>query len=203
MTNEFIKLIKERRSIRSYTDEKVDKELISEIIQAGRYAPSADNDQPWKFIVITKKEFIKYIASEIKSQLLSILKKKSILKYKFKELKDEKVVQLLGGAALAKIDIIFFNAPVLVFIITKDHLFYNESCSCCAQNMMLAAHSLDLGSCWIGFASVLGMRKEILKKIGVPDNYHIAAALIFGHPKEKSKKPSIRKVESDIINWIE
>ena len=69
MTNDFIKAIKTRRSIRSFTEEKVDKETITEIIQAGRYAPSADNDQPWKFIVITNKKFINDLALEIKKQL--------------------------------------------------------------------------------------------------------------------------------------
>ena len=69
--------------------------------------------------------------------------------------------------------------------------------------MMIAAKSIGLGSCWIGFASVLGMKKEIMKKIGIPDKYHISAALVFGYPDGRNPKPHMRKINSDVINWIE
>ena len=69
--------------------------------------------------------------------------------------------------------------------------------------MMLAANSIGIGSCWIGFASVLGLNKKIMKNIEIPDKHHISSAIIFGHPKKKSNIVSMRKIGSDIINWIE
>ena len=56
MDNSIIKAIRERRSVRNFEEKDVDKELLEKIIQAGKYAPSAQNKQPWKFIVITNKE---------------------------------------------------------------------------------------------------------------------------------------------------
>lgn len=203
MTNEVIHAIKQRRSVRKFEDKKIENETLKEIIQAGRYAPSAKNDQPWKFIVITKKEAIQDLSNMIKKELRKILKLRFIKKISIKELREKETLMFLAAVAFSKEDTIFFNAPALVLVLTKDKLFYDESCACCAQNMMLAAYSLGIGSCWIGFASVLGLNKKLLQKIGVPKGYHISAALIFGYPMETSMKLPPRKIGSDIIKWIE
>jgi nitroreductase len=203
MKNEIIKNIKQRRSIRNFLDKKIEKEDLKEIIQAGKYAPSAINDQPWKFIVITKKEMIQDLSNQIKNELKKLLKWRFIRKYKINELKNMELLKLIFGISFSKEDMIFFNAPALVLILTENKRFYNESCACCAQNMMLAAHSIGIGSCWIGFASVLGLNKKIIKKIGIPENHHISAAIIFGYPKDKTIRPPMRKIGSDIIKWVE
>lgn len=203
MQNTIIKNIKERRSIRYFEEKKIDKEELKEIIQAGKYAPSATNDQPWKFIVITKKEMIQELSNQIREELKKLLKWRFIKKFKIKQLRNIDILKFIFVVAFSKTDMIFFNAPALVLILTQDKLFYDESCACCAQNMMLAANSIGIGSCWIGFASVLGLNKKILENIGIPDNHHISAAIIFGYPREKKIRASIRKIGSDIIKWIE
>ena len=203
MQNTIIKNIKERRSIRNFEEKKIDKEELKEIIQAGKYAPSPTNDQPWKFIVITKKEMIQELSNQIRKELKKLLKWSFIKKFKIKQLRNIDILKFIFVVAFSKTDMIFFNAPALVLILTQDKLFYDESCACCAQNMMLAANSIGIGSCWIGFASVLGLNKKILENIGIPDNQHISAAIIFGYPREKKIRASIRKIGSDIIKWIE
>jgi nitroreductase len=203
MDNSIIKAIRERRSVRNFEKKTVDKKLLEKIIQAGKYAPSAKNKQPWRFIVITNKEFIRELSREVKGELKKLLKWRFIKKISIKELKDREMLKFLFVISISKKDIIFFDAPALVLVLTKDNLFYDESCACCAENMMLAAHSLGLGSCWIGFASILGLKKKIMKKIGVPDKHHISAALIFGYPKGKTGRAPMRKIGSDVIKWIE
>lgn len=203
MDNSIIKAIRERRSVRNFEEKNVDKELLEKIIQAGKYAPSAQNKQPWKFIVITNKEVIQELSKDVKAELKKLLKWRFIKKISIKELKDREMLKFLFVIAVSKKNIIFFNAPALVLVLTEDNLFYDESCACCAENMMLAAHSLGLGSCWIGFASVLGLKKKMMEKIGVPDNHHISAALIFGYPKGKTGRAPMRKIGSDVIKWIE
>jgi nitroreductase len=202
MTTELIQELKKRRSIRKYKDDPVNKELIEEIIQAGKYAPSATNQQPWRFIVITKKEMINEIAVGVKQEIKAIIKRRFFLKYRFSALKNNHAVKLLAATVISKEDILFFDAPVLIFIITEKKRFYDESCACCAENMMLAAHSLRLGSCWIGFAHFLELNKEWMSKIGVPEGYHISASLVFGHPDGKMPKAPLRKPLADVINWI-
>jgi nitroreductase len=202
MENPFLDLIKERRSIRNYQSKIVEEDTIKKIIQSGRYAPSAENRQPWKFIIVTNKDLIKELSIEVKRQINIILKKRFIKKFSFKELKDDRVIQFLSFLVKSKGDTIFFDAPVIVFIISRDEIFNDESCACCAQNMMLAAHSLGLGSCWIGFAHLLQYNKDYLIKLGVPDEYHISSTIIFGYPEGKTGDASFRKVTSDIIKWI-
>ena len=203
MINPVTDAIKHRRSIRKFIDKPVEKQLIDEIVLAGRYAPSAKNDQPWRFIVITNKEKIASLSKEVKTQILSILKKRIILQLFYKQLRKKETIGFLYAAAMAPKDMIFYHAPALIFILTKDKQFYDESCACCAQNMMLAAHTLGLGSCWIGFANFLNQNKRILENLHVPDGYHISAALIVGHPKKQPKTATIRKPMADVIHWIE
>ncbi len=199
--NEVIKCIKERRSIRNYLDKEVPKEIIEEIIEAGKYAPSAENRQPWKFIVITDKVLIKELSEEIKKQIGTMLKQRRKWKRKFKELEDKEVLTFLQAVAMAKKDIIFYEAPVVIFIVTEDEMFNDESCACCAQNMMLAAWSMGIGSCWIGFAKFLEGNKKMMEKIGVPEGHHISACLIFGYPASVPK-PQLRNPMADVIKWI-
>lgn len=203
MNAELLDQLKKRRSIRSYKKIPVNKELIEEIIQAGRYAPSATNRQPWRFIVITKKDMIDDIAQIVKNEIKSVLKKRFILKYFFPSLKNKETINFLAAIIYSKEDLLFFNAPVLVFIVSEKGRFNDESCACCAQNMMLAAHCHDIGSCWIGFAHFLGLNKKWMEKIGIPKGYHISAALVFGYPDDTPSQTPYRKPNANIINWIQ
>ncbi|MFO8132346.1 MAG: nitroreductase [Thermoplasmatota archaeon] len=197
-----LEAIRTRRSIRRYTDEPVSREQIEEVIQAGRFAPSAENRQPWRFIVVTDREVIAWLSGKIREAIRRLLRYRGIARLWMKELRDTRVLKLLYGVAYAEQDLIFFDAPVVVFIVTRDVRFNDESCACCAQNMMLAAHAMGLGSCWIGFASALGLKKAVLRDIGMPDGHHIAATLTIGHPRG-SPQPQMRKPMADVINWIE
>ncbi|RLF61647.1 MAG: nitroreductase family protein [Thermoplasmata archaeon] len=202
MENPVIECIKERRSIRDYTDEPLSRELIEEIIMAGRYAPSAENSQPWKFIVITSRDEIASLSGEVKRQIREVLRHKRKWKKKYPELARQETALFLNAISSSEKDNIFFNAPVVVFIVTEDKAFYDESCACAAQNMMLAAWSLGIGSCWIGFAKFLELNPALMEKIGVPEGHHISACIILGHAAHVPK-PQIRKPMADIIRWIE
>ncbi len=203
MDHDFMKVIKGRRSIRSFQEKPVEKELIEEIIQAGRFAPSAKNRQPWKFIVITNRDFIDHLSTEVKNQMKRMLKYRFFYQFFLKSLRKKKTLQFLTAVAYSKNDSIFYNAPVLVFVVSKRGVFNDESCACCAQNMMLAAHSKGLGSCWIGFANVLGLKRKTLRELKIPEEYHIAAPLIFGYPSKKEERASIRRVDADVIEWFD
>ncbi|MFH1449378.1 MAG: nitroreductase [bacterium] len=63
-----LKLIKDRRSVREFTDQEISKDLIEEILEVGRWAPSGLNNQPWKFLVVTKKEVLNEISNYTKYQ---------------------------------------------------------------------------------------------------------------------------------------
>ncbi len=201
MENEVIKCIKGRRSIRNYLDKELSKELIEKIIEAGRYAPSAENRQPWRFIVITDRAFINDLSMRVKEQIRKMLKRKWKWRKKFPELNERQTLLFLNAVANSSKDVVFHNAPCVVFIITENRAFYDESCACAAQNMMLAAWSFGVGSCWIGFAKFLEMDEEAKEMLGISPGYHIAACLTFGYP-EKVPKPPMRNPMAGIMRWI-
>lgn len=163
--NEVIKNIIERRSIRNYQDRKVEDELVDEIVKAGTYAPSGMNKQPAIILAITNKE--------IRDKLARI---------------NAKIMGVDSDP--------FYGAPVvLVVLADKSSKTYLYDGSLVMENMMLAAHSLGLGSCWIHrakeeFETEEG--KEILKSLGIAGDYEGIGNCIIGYPDEQ-KEASPRK----------
>ena len=201
--NSIIENIKSRRSVRSYLDEEVPKDLIEEIVEAGRYAPSALNKQPWEFIIITNKGLIRELSGVIREITKRILIMAPILRWFNRQLRDESTISAIRKTATSREDTVFYDAPVIIFIVSNQLDPWVEiNCALAAQNMMLAAHSLGLGSCFIGRAILLSKDKRSSKKLGLKKGYKIYAALIFGYPREFPKKfPSRRK--DNLICWKE
>jgi nitroreductase len=75
-------------------------------------------------------------------------------------------------------------------------------CALAAQNMMLAAKSLRIGSCWIGLAIPLEKVRKIISQLGVLEGHRLMAALIFGYPTKEEQKAPVR-VDGLILKWID
>jgi nitroreductase len=178
--------IKGRRSVRAYTDEAVSKEQIEAVLEAGVWAPTGMNKQPWRFIVIENKELIHYVSEETK-----------IL-----------VQQMMPGMAKqfqTKADIICYNAPVLILIcVEKDkqweHVNLLDSVLA-AQNMFLKAYELGLGTCYMGFVQFLNEKPETVKKMGVPEGYELTVPFILGHPK--TTQGAGKRNKPVVLKWVE
>jgi nitroreductase len=197
--NSIINNIKNRRSIRKYKDKKITKKLIKEIIEAGKYAPSSHNRQPWNFTIITNKKFIDKLSEDIKSWYKSIITLSTPLSF-INEVK--KSVKEMSARTKSEKDLFFYHAPTVIVIHAPNKKFFSEDCACAAQNMMLAAKSLDIGSCWIGFADiVLNKSIKIKKKLGIPLSNKIIATIALGYP-EKFPKNALPRKDSD-IKWME
>jgi len=201
--NPVFSAIKGRRSVRQYTREPLSKEEIEDIITAGRYAPSASNIQPWRFIVITNRELIAELSREIRKAMTRVLTFSSVLKVFSRELRDPASIRGLKHFAEDEEDVIFHDAPVLIFVVSRKGPFNNESCACAVENMMLAAYSMGLGSCWIGFVRFLRRGSTGLKKINVPDKHRVVAAVVFGHPEQVKLVAPMRKIEAGMLKWVE
>lgn len=176
-----------RRSVRLFLDKSVEKEKINQLMESAVQAPSATNAQPWAFAVIANKELLATYSSKAKAYLLEFLDKYPVLK------KYE--------TALSNPDFnIFYNAGTLLIIYSKPlNNAPNEDCCLAAQNVMLSAHELGLGSCWIGFARDFLNRDDIKKELGVPNEYNAVAPLIIGYPK--GKMPVVQKGSPEILFW--
>ena len=98
---------------------------------------------------------------------------------------------------------IFYGAPLLILIFaSRDGAAPVRDCSLAAENMMLAASSLGVGSCYVGIGQALYVDREVLDEIGVPADHKLISPLIFGYPAEKNIPAPARNKEV-ILKWID
>ena len=169
MLNDTIRIIYDRRAVRKYKDKPVDRKLIEKIIDAGKMAPSAINKQPWKFYVLIDKKQIKSFSDEIAK----------VAEHHF---------HLSHGINIFKTeDPIFYNAPVVIYITApKDDDYGMLDIGLCAENMMLAAKSMDLDSCPVGLAKFIE-QTDLYPQLNIPKTDSIALAVIIGYGNEVPK----------------
>ncbi len=159
---ELIKGLKTRRSIRSYQDKEVPDTIIEEVLETARWAPSATNNQPWRFVVIKDKERKAKLRGGLRDALIPFSK----------HIEDAPVV------------FVAWYTPSLLF-----KKFQVSDVSNAVMYVLLAAHANGLGTCWIGWFSenrvkkVVGLPKKArvvaLITLGYPEEV----------PEPKERKP--------------
>lgn len=170
--NAVIENIMSRRSIRKYKNEPVAREVMEEIALCGINAPNGQNKQSWEVRIVDNPEF----QNEIKA-----------------------VMAAAGGERAAGC---FYNAPVWVFIARDNgYDFSTIDCGLLAENMMLSAHSLGVGSVCLGspvrFILTSPEKDKVLSKLGFSEGYELCLCIGFGYPDEapKAKLRDINKVK--------
>lgn len=172
VTNPVLETIKSRRSIRSYENKPVSDSAIDILLEAAIYAPTAQNLQPWKFTFVTNKAELKRLSDVSKQARLQALP----------NVVNEDLERFKNSLKNPQFDM-FYGAPLVVFISGPKSLFAVNDCSMAAQNMMLSAYALGIGSCWIGGAVLYANSPEGKAELGVPEDHQVYSALIFGYPK--------------------
>jgi nitroreductase len=189
--NSVFENIYSRRAVREYRQDAVPDDILKELIRAGTYAPSALDEQPWRFMIIKNRELMRKLSDRAKTLWMETVKGPT-------GEDTEELVKLVSDPRFN----IFYDAPVLVLIFTRPGADSPEfDCALAAENMMLGARSLGIGSCWIGLASILGTDTELMKEIGTPEDHSLMSQLIFGYPVEKEIMAPERKKDV-ILNWI-
>ena len=176
-----------RRSVREYAAEAVDEAVIRRLIDAAVRAPNAVNLQPWTFAVVRDQGVLDRISCDAKSHMLATLPP-ALQADRFR-------LQLTDPAYH-----IFYHAPVLILIsaIAQDRWIV-EDCALAAENLMLAAYSEGLGTCWIGFAQGFLNTPDGKQALGIPDDWVPVAPLIVGHASAQ-RAPVPRR--EPVIRWI-
>ena len=181
-TTETLQTIFERRSVRKYKNKFVDKNTIEKILDAGRMAPSAMNEQPWKFYVVTHKETIQSFSKEI-----SKITAKEFLKAGPGRI-IKNIIHLLnfsqGFQYLKTKDHVFYEAPVVIFITgPRNNEWVDLDIGMCAQNIMLAAKSMGLDTCPIGLGIFLEHTK-LYPQLKTSPKEEIKLSIILGYGDE-------------------
>jgi nitroreductase len=215
--NYVIETIKKRQSIRLYEQRPVPKEIINTIIEAGNLAPSTGemklveeegkkrkilNYQPWRFVVVEDPEF--------KQKLFRTIEP---IRSKFYEsMKDTMPDMYERGMKLSEMmdepkDLIFYSAPVILYVIGSAQNAIG--CAMACENIMLAAVSLGLGCCYVGFGAMVTQDPDVTKILELQDGERIYGPIILGYPKVNPSEKQVKiqaelrsKKKEPIIKWI-
>lgn len=180
--NETIENIVSRRSVKKYTDKQVPLSLIEEIVKAGMYAPSGMNKQSAKIIAVINKE----MRDRLSRINLDIINGKNM--------------KTSSGHSDP-----FYGAPVVLVVLAKKEIgtrVYDGTLV--MENMMIAAQSLGLGSCWIHRAKETFETEEgkkILSELGIADEYEGIGNCILGYAAPDALKPQPAR-KSDFVIWV-
>ena len=175
----FQQLVKNRRSIRRYLERPVEREKILACIEAARLAPSADNVQPWRFLIIDDPELKTKFAQEVFSGIYFISKFAA---------KAPVLIMILG-----RLDIIANRIGKQI----QDIHFYLIDIGIAGEHIVLQAEELGLGSCWIGWFNIRKARK-FLK---IPRKYKIVSLMAMGYYEKRPTREKKRK-ELEEIAWF-
>lgn len=165
-----------RRSVRKYTDQKISKDTITEILTAAQYAPTAHNKQPWEFLVVDDKEVL--------SHLRSIQRWTSFAK-------DAACVIFVCGDE---------NQSFSRHKDNETWSFVDIDCALATENLLLAAHAKGLGCCYCGAAPMQKVVDDLKEYLHLPENIRPFAIITMGYPAEEPKQPEGRFKEEK-IHW--
>lgn len=185
---ETLGVIEKRRSIRKFTNEKISKEIILDILNCGRLAPSAKNRQPWFFVVVSK---------DIKDEIAKLM-----IDYGNSEKYALKCIEYNCNKSLAFTGDIITKGDVLILILRQkdDNWLIADSLSigACVENMCLRATDLEIGSLFI--SDIVNVAADVLKLLG-SENMELSCALLLGYPNQSPKMRPRQELES-IIKWL-
>lgn len=194
--NDIIKAIQERRSIRSYKEDKVSMSDIEKIIDAGMYGPCGLSMKNRHFTGIVGEKPLNTVNEAIRQSLLNMQIDENTVPYmiKLKEMAGKEDANFL------------YNAPALIIVsINNDDVFGSANSSVSLQNMMLAARSLDLDTCWLNQLTRLDKVSEIItlkKELGIPENnvIHGSLAVGYGNMEPGKERGAIKKSSFSILD---
>lgn len=183
-----MKVIQDRRSIRQYTDEPVSEEALEMILEAARQAPSGENAQPWRFIIVQDPETRKRmgaIAGGGSGRRFTAEFVTQKMQERFASLEDEaKRKAAFEKLTSGQVSAFLTEAPVNIVVCgRKDVWDLPYDTSAAIENMLLMVTALGLGACWV-IAPCIDIRDEerLKELLGVPEGLKIVSIVAVGHP---------------------
>lgn len=190
--DDFLYYLKARRSIRQFKDMDIEQEKLNQIIEAGRYSPTASNKQSNRFIVIKDKidevrdlaiQSLNDMANDPNYDPKGGTDYRQLWKKVYNDYKEK------------NIDRLFFNAPAVIVIVSEDRAgFAKVNGGLAASRMELQANSLGLGACYIGFLERAAQSNSKIKELlGMKDDEEFILSFVLGYPKVKYERTVNRK----------
>ncbi len=207
-TGQLVRLMLSRRSCRNYKDKEVDRLLLEDLVKIGSTAPSGTNSQLWTFTILASRAEVVILGEEIARFFHGINRMAAKPWLRF-------FAKIFGRDALDRyfrsyyetvreglrlwdtegVDTLFHGATAAILVgCRKSANTPMEDALLASQNMLLAAHSLGLGSCMIGFAvEAIKRDRQIRRILQIQDAETVYAVIALGYPDEKYRKTGLRK----------
>lgn len=179
-------VIAARRAVRSYAPVALDEATVRALLEAAVLAPTAMHLEPWAFVVVQDRALLRRLSDHAK------------------ELLRDPAVSHRGAHELGMLADpgfnIFYDAGTLIVICGRPlGSFVVADCWLAAENLMLAATSLGLGTCCIGFAVPVLNAPEVKRELGIPADVTAVAPIIVGVPKGET--PATTRKRPEILTW--
>lgn len=201
ITNQVIEAIQKRRSVRSYKPDPIPSDILNTLIEAGNMAPTGLNRQPWRFVVVEDPEFRRKLQKEAFSNFQKRVegwKETDPERYERWKERETRWAEMGDPRGSGTSEMIYFSAPVILFVIgTGKGVTEMADCSMVSHNIMLAAYSLGIGSCWVNLGNKVTGNPGIVKALELKEGERLYGPIILGYPKvypePPPKKPPVAK----------
>lgn len=177
-----------RRAIRDYTEAVVAASTIEELLAAAVQAPSSLNQQPWSFAIFQGKARLGDYSVRAKAHYLAS---------ELPPLGQHERGDTLTDESYS----IFYNAGTLVVICAREGGLHGaEDCCLAAENFMLAAHAIGLGTCPIGIARPWLNLPHIKAELGIPAHHTVVFPMALGYPA--FQPPPVPRKAPEVVVWL-
>jgi nitroreductase len=167
-----------RRSVRNYTTQTVSLDIIHILLEAAVHAPTALHQEPWAFAIIRDRSRLKVISDRAKPLFIEDLQKMGHVTDHFSKPDFD----------------IFYEANTLILICAKQsESFAVADCWLAAENLMLAACAMELGTCVIGSALTALNTPDIKAELNIPEEFSIIVPITLGYPSGDTPPSPRRK----------
>jgi nitroreductase/NAD-dependent dihydropyrimidine dehydrogenase PreA subunit len=190
-SEEIAHFLKTRRSIRTFQDRPVEREVLTKIIEVARYAPSGKNKQPANWTVIYDKDKVKKYAGLV-ADFWAELEKSDPSRAKYA---SQDIAVWKRG-----IENVCWSAPHLVLIHAEGDN-WEEECKLAMEYFDLAAYSVGVGTCWAGwFRLAANYWNPLKRELKIPVGEKVFAVMMVGYPAHDSVRVPLRNEAK--ITWI-
>jgi len=211
-----------RRSVRKFKDKQVPEHLIRRILEVARFSASQGNCQPWKFVVVRDRamldemeQYVVGMCAMFREQIDYMSLEKGTpereQRWNMAQMLQKEdpnklhpipfgAITLIGSGRFA----VFHNAPTMILLL-KD--VRGVGCpdidiGICGTSITLTAHSLGLGTCWVGFAQVLSQDPGWCERLGIKYPYELSQAIVVGYPVGDPTRNYVDRETHEIV-WFD
>lgn len=185
--------LKARRSIRGFSDEKLDKKVLTALVDFARHAPTGSNSQKVRWLIVHERETVEKVAEMTLDYL----------RYQSKEPNSSisaTAIDRIADKAESGYDYICRGAPHIILAYAPESRTSTDSVIALTY-LEIAAFSRGIGPCWGGYVGAAALNWKPLKQLlGVPDGYNVYGAMLLGKPKYKYHKLPLRN-EAE-VSWV-